>query len=177
MAVLTSSRWRKVTPMTTKREIIETALKALMDAEGRLTPGAVVAAAKAKSHPLHEFFEWDVRKAARLHWLETASTLIRMVQFRETVEERTVVAPYFVRDPERPPNEQGYRAIQHIRTDEESARDVLVDEMQLVVGVLRRARSVAVVLGMVDAISEIEDRVSAFIGEIEKRGDEVAPPA
>lgn len=152
-----------------KKQIVENALKEIMDKEGRITPQAVVDAAKGKDSPLYEFFEWDIKKAAHLHWLETASRLIRMVQFRETFQDRTIVAPFFVRDPERPSTEQGYRSISHIRSDEDAARDVLVDEMAMVGGILKRARSVAAVLGMADAVAEIEAKVADFTRQVEDR--------
>lgn len=44
---------------------------------GVLRPADVVHAAKAKSSPLHDYFEWDDGKAAHQHRLEQARLLIR----------------------------------------------------------------------------------------------------
>lgn len=37
---------------------------------GRLTPGAVVSAARSQNHPLHPHFEWDDRVAAEAYRLD-----------------------------------------------------------------------------------------------------------
>jgi hypothetical protein len=47
---------------------------------GRLTPGDVLDAAKAKSSPLHKAFEWDDSEAAQKYRLEQASYLIRSIE-------------------------------------------------------------------------------------------------
>lgn len=62
----------------TKRET--DALDALV---GRSKPGVVTApdvvkAARAKNHPLHGRFEWDVKKAAHQHWLEQARDIVQV---------------------------------------------------------------------------------------------------
>lgn len=47
--------------------------------KGRLTPPAVVEAARNNRHPLHRHFEWDDKLAAESFRLEQARTLIRSV--------------------------------------------------------------------------------------------------
>ncbi len=47
---------------------------------GTLTPENLLnAVEKDPTNPLHKYFEWDVNKAARAHWLERASEIIRCV--------------------------------------------------------------------------------------------------
>lgn len=48
--------------------------------KGRLTPPAVVEAARNNRHPLHKFFEWDDAVAAESYRLDQARTLIRSVR-------------------------------------------------------------------------------------------------
>lgn len=48
--------------------------------KGRLTPPAVVEAARDSRHALHKFFEWDDAIAAESFRLEQARTLIRSVR-------------------------------------------------------------------------------------------------
>lgn len=45
-----------------------------------LRPQDVVDAARAADSPLHDAFEWDVRKAAERHWLATARSLLNHIQ-------------------------------------------------------------------------------------------------
>jgi hypothetical protein len=51
--------------------------------KGELTPHAVIAAAKAPSHPLHKHFEWSDKVAADKYRLDQARTIIRAVKLLE----------------------------------------------------------------------------------------------
>jgi hypothetical protein len=55
-------------------------LLAIRSEHGRLTPAAVVAAATAKNHPLHDRFEWDDKVAGHKYRLSQARELIRVVK-------------------------------------------------------------------------------------------------
>ena len=46
---------------------------------GTLTPTDVVEEAKDENNPLHEVFDWDVRKAAEKYWLHQARQLINHI--------------------------------------------------------------------------------------------------
>ena len=58
------------------REAINTALAALENDRGRLTPIMVVDAARDPKSELHGAFEWDDTKAAAEHRLNTARRLL-----------------------------------------------------------------------------------------------------
>lgn len=73
--------------------------------EGRLTPGAVVDAARPEDSPLHKLFEWDDAKAAEAHRLSQARGLIRCVQ---VVVESSEPTPLFVHVPG---VESGYESV------------------------------------------------------------------
>ena len=65
------------------------------EADGLLTPDAVLDDAAAPESPLHAFFEWDDTEAARLHRVEQARGLIRsvVVKYRtDNTEEKSVRA-------------------------------------------------------------------------------------
>lgn len=59
------------------RDEVVAALEALA-ATGPVTPSRLVAAAKNRSHPLHDRFEWDDAKAAHEHRLATARHIINV---------------------------------------------------------------------------------------------------
>lgn len=50
---------------------------------GRLTPKAVVEAARSNRHVLHKHFEWDDAKAAEAHRLDQARAIIRAIRVEE----------------------------------------------------------------------------------------------
>jgi len=52
----------------------------LQDRMGRLEPEILVDEARPKSSPLHDWFEWDTKKAAHKHHLEQARYLLRSIE-------------------------------------------------------------------------------------------------
>jgi len=135
---------------------------------GRITPDDVVADARKKDSPLHALFEWDVKKAAAQHWVDTARSLIRSVEVRVTVNNITVSAPVYVRDPSQESGKQGYVAVSELRRDHMGARVAIVNEFQRAADLLRRARSLAVALdvgeevdGVISDIVELRNKVEA----------------
>lgn len=136
---------------------------------GRITPDDVVADARKKDSPLHDLFEWDVKKAAAHHWKETARSLIRSVEVRVTVNNITVSAPVYVRDPTQETGKQGYIAVSELRRDHDGARFAIVNEFQRAADLLRRARSLAVAL-------DIDEEVDDVISDIVELRDRVQHP-
>ena len=65
--------------------------------QGLLTPQVVVDDARNPESGLHQYFEWNVKKAAEQHWLTTAADLIRHAKVtiinadQQTVEIRAFV--------------------------------------------------------------------------------------
>lgn len=80
-------------------QVIGEALQEISSANrGRLEPEAVWKAAKARGHPLHKHFEWDVQKAAEAHWTDQARGLIRIIRIEEPEQADPVRAFLSVRD-------------------------------------------------------------------------------
>lgn len=156
-----------------KQEIVE-AIKALEDKDGGVTPDAVVEAARDPESPLHDRFEWDDAKAAAQQRIATARRLIVSVKLSVRYQKVSVRAPVYTRDPSAAKGEQGYRNVMRLRSEPDEAHAALVAEMSRVSSILRRARSLAVVLGQVDHLDAIETQVSDFIGELEERTPEAA---
>lgn len=128
---------------------------------GRLTPEAVVADARNPKSPLHEHFEWDTKKAAAQHWLDTARQLIRSVRVLVRTDDKVISTVAYVRDPSMESNEQGYRSLASLRTDRELARETVVSEFGRAAGVLRRAKEIAKALDMENDVEEIIEMVDA----------------
>lgn len=122
---------------------------------GTLRPDDVIEAAKKKDSPLNACFEWDKSKAALEHWRDTARELIRSVRVVIQNQSVTIRAPYFVRDPEASGKDQGYVALQSIRSESEKARELLVDEFARAATVLRRAKEIAKALEMQDEVEPL----------------------
>jgi hypothetical protein len=154
--------------MKTKEEMkaIADRLKQIAEANGgRLTPEAVVADAKRKDSPLHAEFEWDTRKAALAHWIDTARRLIASVNIVVRTERIDIRVPAYVRDPSAGTGEQGYVSVATLRNDADSARDAIVSEFKRVGDMLRRARNLATALEMEGEV----DRIIASVTDLRER--------
>jgi hypothetical protein len=148
--------------MTDHTEIVKAHLANLAEAHGgKLTPEIVVDDARNEDSPLHDLFDWNAERAAMQYWLDRARQIIRSVRvvFRN---ERTIVrAPFYVRDPTVPNDEQGYISLAEVRGKDDVARDVLLDEFNRAAAALRRAREVAAAL---DMTAEIDHLMSDIVG-------------
>ncbi len=90
-------RWRKSGQFGGERkaQLVGKALASLSRGS-KLAPEDVVKAARAKSSPLHYYFEWDDSVAARKHRLAQARELQRSIQVVSVGDGGEVVAPMFV---------------------------------------------------------------------------------
>jgi hypothetical protein len=123
-------------------------IRSLAGPGGQLDPEKVVEAARPPGSPIHEDFEWDLETAARQHWIEQARTLIRYVRFEVVIERETIVVPYYVVDPDRPPKSQTYVELTSVKGQRARALRVLDDEVDRIASAIERARKVALVLGV-----------------------------
>lgn len=71
-----------------KSTIIERELERLYKRDKVITPASVLDAARSKSSPLHEFFEWDDKKAADKYRLMQASEMIVASKFVVVLKEQ-----------------------------------------------------------------------------------------
>jgi hypothetical protein len=152
-------------------EVRRAAIEALEDSSGIVTPERVVDAARDPDHPLHDCFDWDMERAAREHWLDTARSLIREVKIRVRIERRVITSVAYVRDPRLPARQAGYVALTEAARRHDLSRDVLEAELDRCTAALTRARAVASVLGMA---ADLEDLLEATT-QIRQRAQEAKP--
>lgn len=126
------------------------AVLATLMVEGRLTPNAVVEAARAITSPLHRFFTWDDAEAAEAHRREQARKLIGRIKVVELRDDVRIVTPLYVRDVARNANEQGYRLLDDVVRDPEMQRPTMRHYLAQAKGNLTRAVEIATALGYGD---------------------------
>src|SRR6185312_2039420 len=141
-------------------QIIVDTLRDLEQENGRLIPSDVVSAARDPESPLHSHFTWDDAEAAEQYRLDQARTLIRSVRVEITVRDVPLSVVGYVRDPEADANQAGYRNIMRLRSEEDAARAAVIDEMKRVSNAVRRAKTVAAVLGLAEDIDHIDTLAS-----------------
>lgn len=123
---------------------------------GDLTPGAVVAAARAPRHTLHRFFEWDDRAAADAHRLNQARAVIRSIRVEDAVSE-PVQAFISISDREG----VSYRAVADVMNSADLQRRVLVAAERDLAAFEARYRSLASVCEIVrQARAALNERIA-----------------
>lgn len=135
-------------------------------ASGELIPDRVVEAARDPASALHAYFTWDNDEAAKRWRAEQARALIRSVKIEVIVEERAIVVPRYVHDPDAPSG--GYVATASIAPASDKAVRVMHDELQRVLGALERARAVAATLGLSDVVERTIAAARAAQEELKK---------
>lgn len=156
-------------------EIEQQALQALADRNGGvLHPQTVIDAARDPDSPLHRFFTWDVETAARERWVDQACQLIRKYRVDVTTRSFDVTVPAFIRDPESP-RERNYISIGRLQTDEERARCAIVAEFHRAAAAVRRAKDVALALGLGREVSSLHRQIEELIGIAESKAHKRPP--
>lgn len=146
-------------------------IRSLADADGHIEPRHVVDAARDSKSPIHENFPWDVNVAAEQRWLDIARELIRFVKLQITVENHTIVAPYYVPDPERPPRSQRYVQLTMAARDRALAQQIMIDEMDRIAAAIRRAQHAAIVLDMSEWLENMLRDVTTIKTKTERTKD------
>ena len=125
---------------------------AALERSGLVTADRTVEAARDKKHPLHNDFEWDDRKAAHQSRLDKAREIIASVRLVVKTETQRITSIAYVRDPRAPPHAQGYVSTAVLRDDVSYAREALDAEISGVESRLRRARELAITVGLEDEL-------------------------
>jgi hypothetical protein len=153
-----------------------------MEASNKLTADAVAAeAARKKANPqLYEYFAsrgcFDPKQSQKNWQLVVARELIRTVKVNVITTTVQVKAPMFVRDPSARPN-QGYVSTVRLRTEEDRAREVLVEEFARASAVLSRAKALAAAFDLENDIEDIVDRIDKLRSGLKPPDDEDRPNA
>ena len=141
-------------------DAIRAALKAVEKQDGTLTPTRVVEAAKPKSSPMHDSFEWDDSIAGQKFREEQARTLIRTVWVEREVEGTFIEMPLYVRDPRVAGDEQGYVSLG--RLPKVDQRSLIELELARVESLLTRVELLAQGLGLSEYVVVISKKVKSF---------------
>ncbi len=145
------------------------AVRALETADHRIEPADVVGAARDPDSPLHDEFPWDDKVAAEERRLDIARGLIRFVRMETVVEDVSYLAPMFTIDPTRPPKSQRYIRLTTAGRDRDMAEKIVADELHRIAAAIRRAQSVAGVLGLSARLEAMLIDVASLMTRTERR--------
>ena len=106
------------------------------DADGSLSPAALIAAARNKRSVLHRYFEWNAKKAHDLYLVEQAEKLIRYVKFEVVCSTKTVRCVKYTST-----NVKGNgKEYKHVTA--QPAADLLRSELARILGNIRRSSKI-----------------------------------
>jgi hypothetical protein len=106
-----------------------------------------------------------------MHWEDRARELIREVKLRVVIDDKTIIAPYYVSDPSR--DDSAYVTTVSVQKESDVAEMVLLDELKYCERAIIRARTVATVLGLLPDL----ERLLESIVEIRRRARHEQPEA
>ncbi len=135
--------------MSSKRiDIIKAELERIRKQHGgRLTPEAVVLAARKPNNPLHREFDWNDKRMANRGRLDTARDLITTYVTVTVVHKaQKITCPMYVRSPEVLSREQGYTAVTEETMNRAHAHKIVLAELDRCQSAIERARNIAGVL-------------------------------
>ena len=136
---------------------------------GKLKPEVVVEDAKDPKSPYHDLFEWDDSIAGHKYRIEQARLIIKTIKVEVTVDSKTVKTVRYIRDPEAASKEQGYVSVVKLKDNKTLAWEALEMELKRAKSLMDRAKDLAVVLDMADAVTEIIDRIESMQRHFETR--------
>jgi hypothetical protein len=117
-------QWKSLSHITVDPDIAGAVMERLRTSNnGRLTPDMIVAEAQPKASPLHDAFEWNDTRAARLYRKDQASHMIRSIEVVRVVEGQEKPIRAFVsvmRDEDR-----SYTSVAHALADNELRAQVV----------------------------------------------------
>lgn len=135
------------------------AIEALRDPKtGLLRPEDVVDAARDPASVLHGHFEWNDAKAAVYFRIEQARTLIRTLKIEIEVGPTVVTTVTYVSNPRALGT---YRRLDEIEPRSDTAKEVLLAELNRISTALGRARKIAAVVGLDQEIDDLLDALTA----------------
>ena len=144
-------------------------LKKIQDADGRLTPDAVIEAAQDENHPLHDRFDWNDSTAAHNWRRQQARQLIQSVKIEYQSDDRIIAAPVYVRDMTVENGEQGYIDAARLLGKRDLAIEVLRREIARVEAALERAYGAAAILKIDDEYRRLTERTVKSFGRLVER--------
>lgn len=153
----------------------ETGLWAQLERNGRVTPEAVVDAAKDPAHPWHNRFEWDDSKAAHAFRIAQARILIRAAYLLLSNERQEVRIPRFVRDQSLDPTVAGYITLPQLREEQENVHESVVYEFKRAQAAMQRAQVIAAALEYAAEIIDVRERIDVLARRVVDASNAVRP--
>ena len=135
------------------------AIKRLENENGQLQPKQIVEAARSVKSPLHDLFDWNLKRAAEHWWLHRARVILQSVTIQVTTQEFTYKASAYMVDMS--VEGQGYRSVVALRSDAENARESLVYTLEIAAGHIRRALDLAMPLGLSQEVDDLLARIAS----------------
>lgn len=140
-------------------------------AGGKLTASLLEKAASNPKHSLHKEFVWDDQIAGHKYRLIQARQIIRSVQIDIQLHNHIISVVRYVRDPNLPVRQEGYKCLSTVERRSEEARAIMLMYLDRVESLIRSAREVAITLGL---SNELQALLAQLVVLRTKSDDEAA---
>lgn len=140
-------------------EIAARVIKDLEQRFGVVRPSTLVREAAKPTHPLHDQFEWDDKKAGHQYRINQARQLIASVKVVMTFSHMKIDGRAYYRDPSLSSGEQGYVSVVKLRTEKERAEQSLRMAMDRVKVSVNSARELAHSLDMMSQFHQFLESI------------------
>ena len=141
-------------------QIVGEEIEKIEKENGGVTPKDIVNKAKAHDNPMHQMFEWDDKKAAEAHRLDTARRIICCLVTVDDENKRKPTRAY-VNITERAPTKQGLFAnIKKAMSDAESREIVLknaLNELAAFRSKYQRLSELAEIMKKIDELVDVKE--------------------
>ena len=149
---MTVYKWKSGARATVKAQVAGEVCEQL-DAEGNLTPKALVEASRPEDAPLHKAFEWDDAKAAAAYRETQAAYIIRHIEVRREDMQEPVRA--FLTAPTTDGSSFQYRSVEAILRDAASRESLLDAAKRELEAFTRKYKQLAELAEIIDAAEKL----------------------
>jgi len=126
---------------------------------GVITCEQYVREASSPSSPLHPFLDWDSKRASHKYRLLQARARLRRIKYVVHTDTTSIRTVAYVHKPTLPAGVGGYMRLLDVRGDADEAGALLRVEFTRAGAMLRRARSLAVAVDMVDELDVVVEQI------------------
>lgn len=149
--------------MTTEEtnSAIRNVLLRILNEDGDIKPDRVIEEAKQLESPLHDCFEWDIKKAALEAWRSRARQIISSFTVTLIVNRTEYRVSEFVENPIKSPKDQGYVSFEMVKKDAAMTSALFDRELAIADTYVRKAQTYAGALGLSRKVQAIIHKIQS----------------
>jgi hypothetical protein len=136
-----------------------------------VTPEVIVNEAKKQGpgHPLYDYFDWDVKSAAKKHWLNQAREIIRIVKVTYLEDPTPQFAKRGIVTVVRDDGQRTITGIQSALATERTRMAMIARELSIIASCKERLKAYAEMQQLIPLLNHALEEGSVLLGKVEKK--------